>query len=191
MALDTLEYGVQRFIISASKDRYSTPQLNTQSTHLWAQQLQWLKDECSKATLGRIEKMEVLSNKFVKMVDRTGVKDENGEVNLEHKDLGQFLQDYANDGAQKQVNLTGENGELATWKPNGDYYPSCILDYYRFRMRRPQNNQEPIRRVWGPMSCAEWFGYIELAWYSKRKIMEGPLPQSLNIPSSSEATIGA
>lgn len=176
MALDTPEHGV---IITATKDRYEAPELKRANQGLWNGQLQWLRHECSAANFGRIQKLEKLSQKFMKLVERTGIKNENSEVNINDENLRRFLRDRANEGDQKQVDLTGDNGTLATWKPDGVRFTSCLLDYYRFRMKKPSYNQGRSLRVFGATTCAEWFGYLELASYRQVELKECGLPESL------------
>lgn len=169
MALDKPGHDV---IISATKDRYDTQELKRASAELWGSQLKRLRAECLDANFERMLRLEELSKDFIDVVGTPGVKDTYGLVNTDNENLKQFLEVRANDRTQKQVDLTGNDSILATWKPDGHQMPSCILDYYRFRMHRPQYNH-------GARSCAEWFGYIELASSSHPQIKERPLPQSL------------
>lgn len=176
MALDKPEHGN---IISATKDRYNMPELQRASAQLWDSQLKRLRAKCLDANFGRMLRLEELSKDFMEVVERPGVKNIDGLVNTNNENVKQFLQVHANDQTQKQVDLTGNDSILATWKPDGRQMPCCILDYYRFRMRRPQYNRDPCSRVFGARSCAEWFGYLELASSLHAQIQEKPLPHRL------------
>lgn len=176
MALDNPEHGI---IISATKNRYNMPELKKASAQLWDSQLKRLRAKCSDANLGRMLRLEELSEDIMDMVKRPGVKNIDGLVNTNNENVKQFLQVHANDQTQKQVDLTSNDSILATWKPDGHQMPSCILDYYPFRMRRPQYNRDPSSLVFGARSCAEWFGYLELASSSHTQIKERPLPHRL------------
>lgn len=176
MALNKPEHGI---IISATKDRYNTPELKRASAQLWDSQLKRLRAECFDANFERMLRLEKLSKDFMGVVEMPGVKNIDGLVNTNNENLKHFLEVHANDPTHKQVDLTGNDSTLATWKPDGQPMPACILDYYRFHMHRPQYNQIPSSRVFGARSCAEWFGYLELASSSHAAIKERPLPHKL------------
>lgn len=62
-------------------------------------------------------------------------------------------------------------GILATWTPRGEYMPSCLLDYFRFFVRKPlaaeefeSRTTEGERLLYNRTSCAEWTGFVELCF---------------------------
>ncbi|KAI1169912.1 hypothetical protein F4777DRAFT_571222 [Nemania sp. FL0916] len=77
-------------------------------------------------------------------------------------------------------------GILATWGPDGEYKPSCALDYYRFQVKKPQyaelqerKEKDGSRRVFSTKSCAEWTGLLEWCnqtevWPTSDESSEGP-----------------
>ena len=99
-------------------------------------------------------------------------------VDIGHEKMREFLVERAKQSTQKRVNLTAPRCTLASWNPDGTYKESCLLDYYRFNTNRPENNRGRSMSVFQVDSCAEWFGFIELA-STGRPITDDRLPDSL------------
>lgn len=70
MALDNPQHGI---IISATKDRYNTPELKRASAQLWGSQLNRSRADFSDANFERMLRLEELSKDFVGVVEMPGV----------------------------------------------------------------------------------------------------------------------
>lgn len=168
-------------IISATKDNYSDENLAAASADCWKTQLQRLRLLSSApdlaANLAHIHNVETLSKDFIAWIKEHGLK-RGTTVDIGHEKMREFLAERAEQSTQKRVNLTAPGCALASWNPDGTYKESCLLDYYRFNTNRPENNRGRSMSVFQVDSCAEWFGFIELA-STGRPITDDRLPDSL------------
>ncbi|KAF2488746.1 hypothetical protein BU16DRAFT_545191 [Lophium mytilinum] len=104
--------------------------------------------------------LEKVLEEFSAVTKDTRVEKRPVEVNSQQ--VKDFLAKHSS--SQKRVDLTAPSGSiLATFKPNGKYMGSCLLDYYRFKTERPEGNRRKMNAIFGPAYCAKWFSFLELA----------------------------
>lgn len=96
--------------------------------------------------------------------------------------------DYKSTVKKCQVKPVHLPGILTTWSPKGDYIPSCLLDYCRFRTLRPpmaefldqcdwtQEDKQSVpewilrKKIWAVDSCPGWAAFLQLASASKNNV---------------------
>jgi len=149
--------------ITSTKDRFDElGALQNASGDLWTGQLERLKELCSDGNKTCMNDLEGLSTDFVRKC-QGGAWRPGMDVETRSPRFVDFLERHSNHATRKRLVLTEHDDILATWKPNGTYYESCLLDYYRFNINRPPDNKTPSRKVWRPATCAEWFFFVEMA----------------------------
>ena len=167
-------------VITASNDRFEATESLREKGHTWrSDQLRTLREQCTSEVQKRINEVEKVSNKFMENYDKLRRSEAEWSMNEE---------DYKSIVKKCQVKPVHLPGILATWSPEGDYVPSCLLDYCRFRILRPpmakfsnqsdltQEDQQGVpewvikKKIWRVDSCAEWAAFLKLASASKDNV---------------------
>ncbi|KAI1130221.1 hypothetical protein F5Y10DRAFT_289679 [Nemania abortiva] len=147
-------------VISASVDRYNDFGDRDQWPCQRLRQISRLEEKCPQDVVRRIAELRKISESFAKWVPPEDDRKRTGATT-----------DYRHPSHCKDkltgipVNLPGI---VATWRPNGDYMESCLLDHFRFHVRKPQSakrrersRKDSQRALYPVQSCAEWSGLLE------------------------------